>query len=218
MNCSTVLLASGSDEVRKRWLGVFDAQPSIYEAENRDKLIYLLRKLTPDIAFVHLTLPELHDGEGIGLLHELSPATRLMVFSDRPNEIEERHLLRAGLHGYLNTHASPQFIRKAVKVNCNGDMWVSRRLLAGMFEELRTPKNGTPNGALDSILIRLTRREKDIVLLLANGNSNRAISARLDISERTVKNHLTSIFEKTGTHDRVQLALLVCRNLKWSAA
>jgi DNA-binding NarL/FixJ family response regulator len=218
MDCSAVLLASASPEVRKRWQDAFPSSQSIYEAENRDKLAYLLRQHSPAIAFVHLSLPGLHDGEGISLIHELSPATRLLVFSDRPNETEERHLLRVGMHGYLNTHASPHYIRKAVRVNCGGDMWVSRRLLAGMFEELRAPRNGAPNGALEAVLSRLTRREQDIVLLLANGNSNRAIAERLDISERTVKNHLSSIFEKTGTHDRVQLALLVCRNLKWAVA
>lgn len=218
MDCGVVLLASGRAEVRQRWQSAFDDRPSIYEADNRDQLFYLLRQVKPAIVLIHLTLPNLHDGESINQLHELSPDARLLVFSDTPNDNEERHLLRSGMHGYLNTYASPQFVRKAVKVNCAGDMWVSRRLLAGIFEELRAPRNGEANSALNTILGLLTRRERDIVLLLAHGNSNRAISERLDISERTVKNHLSSIFEKTGTHDRVQLALLICRNLDWHPA
>jgi len=209
-----VVLACNKSEIVGRWKEAFDTSAKFYEAHDRSKLIYLLRSHKPVVALIHLMLPELHDGEGVALLHSEAPETRLLVFSDIPNESEERGLLRVGMHGYLNTYASPRVIRKALSVIRSRDMWVSRRLMSRMFEELREhPVSREENSHLNSIFKTLTQREQEIALLLGAGNSNRSIAERLDITERTVKTHLTSVFEKTGTRDRVQLALLVCRVL-----
>lgn len=216
MSNVVVVLASAKEEVVQRWRQAFDDAWHILEAHDKDKLVYLLRAQPVTLALIHLAMPELHDGETVAMLHELAHSTRLLTFSDKPCKVEELSLLRSGMHGYMNTYAAPRLLRRAVKSVAAGEMWVSRVLLSTMFEELREA-NG--NGRLHEreqieshpLLQDLTAREREIAVLVSAGNSNNTIADRLGITERTVKTHLSSIFEKTGSRDRVQLAVMICR-------
>lgn len=218
MHNGRVILASARREVRERWRKVFDDTWDVQEAHDKPKLVYLLRAQPVTLALIHLAMPEVYDGQTVEMLHELRRDTRLLTFSDKPSEIEERCLLRNGMHGYLNTYVAPRLLTRAVKAVAAGEMWVSRKLLSAMFEEMReTNGNGRMHEMQEiqahPVLRELTGREKEIAVLVSAGNSNNSIADRLGITERTVKTHLSSIFEKTGSRDRVQLAVMICRAL-----
>lgn len=204
-----IILASHQEHVLSRWFEAFDNSWEVHVVKNKQELLALLKALHASVVLIHLRLPELHDGEGISMLHQVVHEARLLVLSDQPDTNEERQLLRAGMHGYLNTYSAPRLIQKAVAIVRDGDLWVQRKLLAELFDEMRDQQSTAVLRGMHPELRSLTRRERDIALLVAEGNCNRSIADQLGVTERTVKTHLTHIFEKTGTKDRVHLALLI---------
>lgn len=209
MSLNRVLISSHQDPVLSRWEGGFDRTWLIRAAKNKGELLAAMKAHCPDVILLHLRLPGLQNGQSIQLLRTLCMASKVIVFSDQPDETEERTLLRSGIHGYLNTYALPQRVQKAVTAVLAGEMWVTPRVLAGLYEEARLRQSQEVAQGTHPELASLTPREREIALLVGEGLGNRAIADRLNICERTVKTHLTYIFEKTGSKDRVHLALLV---------
>ena len=128
------------------------------------------------------------------------------------NDREGLAALKAGARGYCNLDMDPQLLKKAVSVVVKGEIWVARNVFAPLLEELtslteRRHKEFPPN--LDTRLDRLTPREREIAQLVGGGASNKEIAGRLNITEATVKAHLTAIFRKLGLSDRLGLALFV---------
>ncbi|MBT3045713.1 MAG: response regulator transcription factor [gamma proteobacterium symbiont of Ctena orbiculata] len=95
-----------------------------------------------------------------------------------------------------------------------GEVWVGRSLLFKLMNRLssmaspQAEERGMQGGSADS-LAKLTEREREIAQHVGAGDSNKVIARKLDITERTVKAHLSSIFRKTNTKDRLQLGLLI---------
>lgn len=203
----TVVIATQEASLCSRWREAFDSrQWRVVSVQTRSALMAQIRDIVPDVCLVDLGLPRLHDGEGVALLHDLVPRTRLLVFTHKAVEAEARHLLGLGMHGYLKVSDPPDVISKAVDIVLAGDLWVERKTLVHLLGELQA-REGTVDHAAVPLLDALTPREREIALRIAAGDSNRAIAERLGISERTVKAHLTSIFSKLGVKDRVQLAV-----------
>lgn len=203
----TAVLAIGVSSLRARWAGAVPGGWGSVHASSRDALMAAVQDRGPALCLIYLGLPRLHH-EDVGLVLDLSPGTRLLVFADDPTDCEARAMVKAGARGYMAVASMPSLVSKAVRVVLGGDLWVSRRALVGLIEELRT---GHPQDVdcHRSALDQLTPREGEIAERIAAGDSNRIIAARLGITERTVKAHLTAVFAKTGLHDRVHLALML---------
>lgn len=126
---------------------------------------------------------------------------KVMVLSDQPSFAEGSALLQKGIKGYANTHIHLLHLTQAIEVINSGNIW----LYPSFMQELITSsvaKAETKNEILD----QLTAREQETALLVAEGKSNKEIAIALNITERTVKAHLTSIYTKTGLTDRLSLA------------
>ncbi len=204
-----ILICSADNKLRARWLEGLEACLPVREADSLAALEGILSATAADIVLLHLTLPELRRGAGVLNLLKLYPGVRFMVFADRPHEGEGLALLKAGVRGYANSYMAPALLKKAVEVVQMGEVWVGRRLMQRLLSSLALPQAGQDYSGAMSALDGLTRREQEIAFLVAQGESNKGIANRLDITERTVKAHLTSVFQKTGVRDRLQLALLV---------
>ena len=121
-------------------------------------------------------------------------------------------MLEAGVKGYCSLDIDPGLLKKAVQMVQKGEIWVGRRFISQLLDALvaltekqRTKSLPKPDESLD----RLTPREREIVQLLGVGASNKEIGNQLNVTEKTVKAHLTSIFRKLGVSDRLHLALFV---------
>ena len=124
--------------------------------------------------------------------------------------------LKCGARGILPKSATVDALIKAIRVVHQGQVWASHRVLTLVVEELATRSTGAV--PVDSSLRnRLSRREQDIAQLIASGLSNQEVGRRLDISEATVKAHLTHIFQKLMLRGRGQLAALYHRAFSLSA-
>jgi len=120
--------------------------------------------------------------------------------------------LKCGARGILGKSATVETLVKAVRLVHQGQVWASHRVLTRVVEELAARSAGA--GPMDATLRgRLSRREQDIAELIATGLSNQEVAHRLDITEATVKAHLTHIFQKLMLRGRVQLAALYHRTL-----
>lgn len=143
-----------------------------------------------------------------------APDCPIIVLSNVPGDEEGLAVLEAGAAGYTNALAVPEMLRQIATVIENGGVWVGPRLLQRLIAGMATRTFQINNNYLD----KLSTREKEVALAVAGGASNKEIARSLDISERTVKAHLSAAFERLGVRDRLQLSLLINGNPQPSSA
>jgi DNA-binding NarL/FixJ family response regulator len=142
-------------------------------------------------------------------LRKLAPLSHFFLLSDQPNEEDGLAFLKLGIVGYGNTYISRGRLAEAVRVISNGGVWLGQKVMQQLIAETYARAKEKPASDSEQKLASLTRRERAVAELVAQGQSNLEIAANLNITERTVKAHLTSIYEKTGTGSRLNLALLI---------
>lgn len=173
----------------------------------------------PGTALVWLRLNEaLPAPDQLTALRQLVGATPVIVLANYPDDDEALALFSAGIRGYCNAHATAANLRQVAKVVQAGGLWIGealmQRLLASTQVAMsRMPIEGLPGddaarGIADR-LSALTEREREVARAVANGSSNKEIARQLDITERTIKAHTGSIFQKLKVRDRLHLALIV---------
>ncbi len=129
---------------------------------------------------------------------------QIIVASSRPDDNEAAQALGAGCSGYLHAYSPPETFNRALDAIQSGAIWMGRSLVTKMLKEVsrRLPEaNDWATG--------LTAREKEVAQRAAMGSSNQEIADSLNISERTVRAHLSAVFDKLGVNDRLLLALRV---------
>lgn len=132
-----------------------------------------------------------------------------IILADEPSESLVMQALEAGAAGCCNTHAAPEVLQQVAVVAENGGLWVGRTLMRHVLastQRILAQKESLPEADWTSLL---SEREIAVARLVAQGASNKEVAHRLDIVERTVKAHLTAIFEKLQVRDRLQLSLRI---------
>lgn len=166
------------------------------------------------VVLVHLNSVTSEESKELLSLKKNNSGLILIACTDAPNEEEGLGILRAGANGYTNTYITGSLLLEVLKTVVRGDIWAGPELLQRLLRRLLqdTPVN-TENDLsdADSIFSVLSKREHEVLNVLTEGKSNKEIARSLDITERTVKAHLSSIFQKTGVQDRVSLVLLMNR-------
>jgi DNA-binding NarL/FixJ family response regulator len=138
------------------------------------------------------------------------PGQFVVVLADEPDESVIADALASGAAGCCNTHAAPEVLRQVALVVENGGLWVGQSLLrrlVGSTSHLLGQRS--PQQKNEGWSTQLSEREAQVARLVAGGASNREIAGQLSITERTVKAHLTAVFEKLGLRDRLQLSLRI---------
>jgi DNA-binding NarL/FixJ family response regulator len=138
---------------------------------------------------------------------------RVIVMTPAFNEDEEIALLKVGVKGCCRRGIDPESLEQVLSVTYGGGVWVTRSLLPRLVTELRryaeVQRPPSEKAASPDKLSALTPREREIVRLIVGGASNKQVASTLDISERTVKGHLSNVFQKLGVSDRLKLVLYV---------
>lgn len=137
-----------------------------------------------------------------------APESLLILLSDEPDEDEALAALAAGAAGYCNGHAAPAVLQQAAAVVENGGMWIGQALMKRLLSTTTSllKQRPAPN---DVWRDTLTAREQDVAVALAQGASNKEIARQFNITERTVKFHVSALLEKLGARDRLQLSLII---------
>ena len=203
-----ILLSSANETVMKRWAGLLQDKYDLVQADTLSRLRGLCKEKKFDLVLLHRTLI---DASLFTQIRHANPANRIFLLSDKPNEDEGLAFLRLGIVGYANTYISRERLLEAVRVIGGGAVWLGQKVMQRLIlDSYRTARNEASADS-EKKLQSLTTREREIANLIAQGQSNLEIAANLDIAERTVKAHLSSIYEKTRTGSRLNLALLINR-------
>lgn len=151
-----------------------------------------------------------NDGDGVAAL--AAQTAGVIVLSSLPTEREALASILSGARGYCHASASPSQLVNVVLAVRSGGVWVPPGLLQRLVRSALI-ENIDSSDVQDIRVEALTAREQDVARAVAQGASNKEIALSLNITERTVKAHLTSIFEKLDVRDRVQLALAFSRQV-----
>ena len=200
-----VLFACDDQGVIDRWQSALESDAVITICRTRPELIVALDSTNPGQYLLDLRLPGLRGLGGALSLIPRHPRSYCLVFSAIPLDDEGIQLLKAGARAYCNRFIAPPLLQRISEIVATGEVWLGASIMQRLIRGLAEPQSRRP----DNPLIELTDRERDIAVRVSRGASNKTIARDLDITERTVKAHLTSIFGKTGAKDRLQLALMI---------
>ena len=133
---------------------------------------------------------------------------KIVVLANTPNHTESLYALSLGARGYCHAYSEPTVLNEIKTVIINGGIWLGQEFLQRLIE-VSTKLAGNRPEYVQSLLEKLTKREKEVAVEAAKGLSNKEIARVLSITERTVKAHLAATFERLGAKDRLQLALML---------
>ncbi len=210
-----VLIASADAGLRQKWAQELRGAYEIREVSERMELERSMGNSQPAVLLLDLDFPQMVKIRGVPAIQLLCPSTKIILFTGVHDQKEEISALKCGAKGYCKKEMEPSHLRKAVSVVQKGEIWVGRKTICQLLAELTScTENGQKDcpAMTDVYLQYLTPRERQIALLVGEGACNKEIASQLNISERTVKAHLTAIFQKLRISDRLRLGLFVSGN------
>ena len=142
---------------------------------------------------------------------------KFVILTNIPLASEALLSLSAGARAYANAHAGPKNLQQIADVVTDGGIWLGEDLMQFLIASLTQIKTTNVLPQHNEWRQKVSHREAEVIESVALGASNKAIARQLDISERTVKAHLTNVFEKLGVTDRFNLALLVNGKLNYAS-
>jgi len=176
------------------------------EARDGDEAIRLAEELRPEVILMDVTMPEVDGVEATRQIRASFPEIKIVMLTMHADQEVLTSAIRAGASGYLVKDCSTEEIASAVRMAFSGETALSPQLAASMLDEVR--RLDSPNRDEDRIV---TRREEEVLQLIADGCSTPEVAEKLYISQKTVKNHLASIYQKLDARDRTQAVLQAVR-------
>jgi DNA-binding NarL/FixJ family response regulator len=186
-------------------LELSDEVSIVGEASTGEEAIDRVQSLTPDVVFMDVRMPGIGGIEATRKIREVSPNTRVILFTvdESRNAISEA--IQAGVSGYLLKDASAEELVDAAKHAIEGKAVIHPQLTRAFIEEVQLAEK-RPDVA------PLSKRETEILQKVAFGATTKEVARDLDISPHTVKTHLERIFEKLGANDRAQAVAIAIRS------
>jgi DNA-binding NarL/FixJ family response regulator len=178
-------------------LATFEDVDLVGSAEGGEQAVELCLAERPDVLLLDLSMPDLDGIEVTRRLAEAAPETRIVVFTSFSDRERIVQAIDAGAIGYLLKDAEPDEIHAAIRAAARGEAPLAPRAAAALLAERSTRPAA----------VELTAREREVLGLVVAGMANKQIARRLGISEKTVKGHLTNLFQRIGVADRTQAAL-----------
>ncbi len=166
--------------------------------------IKLAKKLQPDVILQDLHMPGTSGLEAIPLLREEAPQAQIVMLTVSEDAEDLLEALRIGARGYLLKNIDTEFLLDSIRRAANGESVMSPQMAGKLADAMRSPSKGT-SPAPDTN--KLSPRERETIVLLARGASNKEIARELNLAESTVKIHVQGILRKLNLASRVQAAV-----------
>lgn len=175
-------------------------------ARTCDEAVTKLDELCPDVILLDL---DMAGTSALDILPSLqkNPRSRVLIFTAERDQAKLDLAVFHGARGVLHKDASAEQVLKAIKKIAEGEIWLDRATISRVFSEYVSPKTNSKPDPESEKHASLTVRERKIILAVAEGNGalNKTLAQKLFIAEHTLRNHLTSIYQKLGVSNRLEL-------------
>lgn len=172
-----------------------------------EDLLAMITNVQPDIVLCH---DDLTKGEQTSLVSSVKEAcltTRILVLGVGRTIESQIELLKQGARGYFDNHLPPEKLHFAIHAILHGEVWVERYVISSLIDELTHVAIPEISQEQQLSLASLSPKEIEVATLVSHGSTNKMIAYKMAITERTVKAHLTAIFQKLAICDRLSLAI-----------
>jgi DNA-binding NarL/FixJ family response regulator len=205
-----VILADDHTLVRAGLRKLLESVPQVDvvgEAQDGLELLELAAKLKPDLVVLDIAMPGLNGLEAAARLQRSAPATRVLVLSMHQSEEYVRQALRSGASGYLLKDAAPLELEMALAAVMRGETYLSPAVSKGVVSDyVKRLRDEDNPGA------QLTSRQREVLQLIAEGQSTKEIARRLDLSVKTVETHRTQLMKQLDIHEVAGLVRYAMRS------
>lgn len=202
-----VLIADDHALIREGLCKILNMQEMIEvvgEAEDGDRAVELAFKHNPNVVLMDINMPGTNGIEATRTIKSERPEIGVIALTIHDQEDYLFELIKAGVSGYVLKDISPDLLVQTIIGVSRGESFIHSTMTSKIFSEFNRLSSLSHRSTNSQ---GLTRREFDVLSLVAKGDNNRSIAKKLYISEKTVKNHLTNIFQKLGVDDRTQAAI-----------
>ena len=201
----------------KRILDFEDTFEVVAEGDDGADVVNLYSINNPDVVLMDINMPGKNGVEATADLIAAFPDAKVIMLSIHDDESYLTHALKSGALGYMLKEMDADEIVEAIKVVANGGSYLHPKVTKNLVAEFRRLSEHENKGNFHQAEIRrpfhlLTKRECEVLQLLTDGQSNRSIGETLYISEKTVKNHVSSILQKMTVNDRTQAVVTAIKN------
>jgi NarL family two-component system response regulator YdfI len=202
-----VLIVDDHQVVREGLRAILEASEDltlIGEAGDGSEGVRLASELQPDVVLMDLRMPGMDGIEAIERIKALHPAIEIVILTTYDDDALIIRGLRAGARGYLLKDVSRKILFDSIRAAHSGELLLPPAVAQKLLTHL-----GEPATAQTEVL---SDREQQVLTLMAKGDANKQIAGQLDITERTVKAHVASIFNKLGAASRTEAVAIALRN------
>lgn len=200
-----ILLVDDHSMVRqglKQILELEDDLEIIGQAGNGEDAIKLVQSLKPDVILLDINMPVLNGIQTLRRLKDINQTIKIIMLTFHGDQEYLYETINLGANGYVLKDAESESLVKAIREVYKGGSYIHPTLAYNLTKDI---SNGNSNRFITDI--KLTRREYEVLTLIADGLNNKEIANSLFISEKTVKNHVSNIFKKIDVNDRTQAAI-----------
>jgi two-component system nitrate/nitrite response regulator NarL len=206
-----IVLADDHQMFRDAVRRLLDSEPDLVvvgEAGDGEEAVALTLQYEPDILLLDVAMPHANGMQVLKQIAAASKATRIIMVTGAVEENELRQALRLGARGFVLKESGAVQLLESIRVVHGGEYFVGRECMADLVSAVRSRGVATEGKVpIKKADFGLTTRERQIVSAVVNAYQNKEIAEKFAISEKTVKHHLTNIFNKVGVSNRLELAL-----------
>lgn len=202
-----LLIADDQRLLREGLSRLLETDPRFHvigHASEGAEAVALARRLRPDVLLLNMAMPGQPAVETLRSLANHSVSVRTILITPSIERTDVLSALRHGARGIVMTNAAPDLLFKSIYAVMDGQYWIGREAVSDLVAALRESRPAVEPPARR---FNLTPRELEIIREVVGGQPNKDIGERLGVSEPTVKHHLTSIYDKVGVSNRLELAL-----------
>ncbi|TDL32596.1 response regulator transcription factor [Jeotgalibacillus sp. S-D1] len=201
----------------KRILDFEETFNVVAEGDDGAQVIDLYEEHNPDVVLMDINMPEVTGVEATSKLVEQYPDAKVIILSIHDDENYVSHALKSGALGYMLKEMDADALIDAIKTVAEGGSYLHPKVTVNLVNEFRRLAEAEFTGNFQQVEVRrplhlLTKRECEVLQMLADGKSNRGIGEGLYISEKTVKNHVSNILQKMNVNDRTQAVVTAIKN------
>jgi DNA-binding NarL/FixJ family response regulator len=205
-----ILIADDHPVVRFGLTQMLNAEPEfavVGEASDADEVVERVQALGPDVTVLDMEMGEAHGVDALRALRAVDQAARVIIYTGYDDTERIVGAVHLGIQGYLLKDLDGQELVRAIRAVHRGETVFQPAVTTKLLQHMR--RESSPNGTLPE---PLSERERQVLVLMADGHSNQAIADDLCISERTVKFHVSSILAKLGVRNRTEAVMTAIKH------